>query len=138
MEQCHAFKKVSERKNDNLLLNQYSQMPSKMSDQMLCSSPLRRGSLSWLTLPELWAADRENMLQWQLPSSKSKICLLSVLMVGFLPASWTTFLNSKSLIAYSEILKKRCDWIQQDLKITEVNKDFLVCSLGYSEVPEIV
>lgn len=28
-----------------------------------------------------------------LPSSKNKICSLSVLMVGFMPVSWTVLLN---------------------------------------------
>lgn len=64
-------------------------------------------------------------------------------MLAFCPHGWLSacildnFSKFQSLIAYSEILMKKCDWIQLDLKIAEVNKDFLVCSLDYSEVSEI-
>lgn len=80
------LRKCHKRRKDNPLLIQYSKEPSEISVWMLYSSPLWRGSLSWLTLPELWAADKENMLQWQLchparmkyaqfPSPRLALCL---------------------------------------------------------------
>lgn len=104
---------------------------------MLYSSPLWRGSLSWLTLPELWAADKENMLQWQLchparmkyaqfPSPRLALCLC----LGQLFE-----ICGEVLLLIQNFCWTFVTGVSRLWKGTRIS---LTCSLSYWEVPKIL